>query len=120
MDWAKTTAKVDKKHLSFGIWCDLYYRFYGRFQKKMAMASNYTPQCQWDAITCPRSSYMILSHKSSNVALLPVKVAICVWQYIAGSNSCGSPGIIFPDEQQCLSCHEETWEGLSIPRGLFH
>ena len=29
MDWAKTTAKGDKKHLSFGIWCDLYWRFYG-------------------------------------------------------------------------------------------
>ena len=24
MDWAKTTARGDKKHLSFGIWCDLY------------------------------------------------------------------------------------------------
>ena len=24
MDWAKTTARQDEKHLSFGIWCDLY------------------------------------------------------------------------------------------------
>ena len=24
MDWAKTTARWDKKHYSFGIWCDLY------------------------------------------------------------------------------------------------
>ena len=24
MDWPKTTARADKKHLSFGIWCDLY------------------------------------------------------------------------------------------------
>ena len=24
MDWAKTTARGDKKHLSFAIWCDLY------------------------------------------------------------------------------------------------
>ena len=23
MDWAKATARGDKKHLSFGIWCDL-------------------------------------------------------------------------------------------------
>ena len=30
MDWAKTTAKGDKKHLSFGSWCDLYWRFNGR------------------------------------------------------------------------------------------
>ena len=28
MDWAKTTARVYKKHLSFGIWCDFYWRFY--------------------------------------------------------------------------------------------
>ena len=24
MDWAKITAKRDEKHVSFGIWCDLY------------------------------------------------------------------------------------------------
>ena len=24
MDWAKTTARGYKKHLNFGIWCDLY------------------------------------------------------------------------------------------------
>ena len=29
MDWAKTTAKRDEKHLSFVIWCDFYKRFYG-------------------------------------------------------------------------------------------
>ena len=29
MDWAKTTARGYKKDLSFGIWCDLYQRFYG-------------------------------------------------------------------------------------------
>ena len=28
MDWAKATARGDKKHLSFGIWCDLYEKFY--------------------------------------------------------------------------------------------
>ena len=27
MDWAITTARWNEKHLSFGIWCDLYYRF---------------------------------------------------------------------------------------------
>ena len=27
MDWAKKTARQDKKHLSVGIWCDLYQRF---------------------------------------------------------------------------------------------
>ena len=31
-DWAKTTARGDRKPLSLGIWCDLYWRFYGRFQ----------------------------------------------------------------------------------------
>ena len=29
MDWAKTTGRGEKKYLSFGIWCDLYKRFYG-------------------------------------------------------------------------------------------
>ena len=29
MAWAKTTARGCKKHLSFGIWCDLYWMFYG-------------------------------------------------------------------------------------------
>ena len=24
MDWAKTTARRDEKHLNFGIWCSLY------------------------------------------------------------------------------------------------
>ena len=24
VDWIKTTARQDEKHLSFGIWCDLY------------------------------------------------------------------------------------------------
>ena len=24
MDWAKTNARLDEKHLSLGIWCDLY------------------------------------------------------------------------------------------------
>ena len=28
MDWAKTTAWGYKKYLGFGIWCDLYKRFY--------------------------------------------------------------------------------------------
>ena len=29
MDWAKATAKRDKKHLKFASWCVLYYRFDG-------------------------------------------------------------------------------------------
>ena len=28
MDWAKTTTRLYEKHLSFGIWWDLYWRFY--------------------------------------------------------------------------------------------
>ena len=31
MDWAKTTARWDENHLSFGIWCVWYQRFYDRF-----------------------------------------------------------------------------------------
>ena len=31
MDWVKTTARRDEKHLSFQILCDLYQRFYGTY-----------------------------------------------------------------------------------------
>ena len=31
MDWAKTTARQDEKHLSFGIWCTLILRFDGSY-----------------------------------------------------------------------------------------
>ena len=29
MDWRETTPGQDKNHLSFGIRCNLYYKFYG-------------------------------------------------------------------------------------------
>ena len=29
MDWVKSTARRDEKHLGFEIWCDLYKTFYG-------------------------------------------------------------------------------------------
>ena len=32
MDWAKTTARHDEKHLSLRIWCNLYQRFYSKFE----------------------------------------------------------------------------------------
>ena len=31
MDWAKTTARRDEKHFSFGIWCDLYEKLDGNY-----------------------------------------------------------------------------------------
>ena len=31
MDWKKTTASRDEKHLCLGIWCALYYSIYGIF-----------------------------------------------------------------------------------------
>ena len=31
MDWTKTTARRDEKHLSLGIWCDLHKRFDGMY-----------------------------------------------------------------------------------------
>ena len=37
MDWAKTTAREDKKHLSFGIWCDLYKRFWLAVARQQAI-----------------------------------------------------------------------------------
>ena len=35
MDWAKTTARGYKKDLSFGIWYDLYQRFYGNWKQAL-------------------------------------------------------------------------------------
>ena len=34
MDWAKTNARRDKKHLKFEIWCGLYSIFDGRYKWK--------------------------------------------------------------------------------------
>ena len=31
LDWEKTTAWQDEKHLNLAIWCDLYQRFYGTY-----------------------------------------------------------------------------------------
>ena len=37
MDWAKTMARRDRKHLSLGIWCHLYWRFDSMFGLSMHM-----------------------------------------------------------------------------------
>ena len=39
MDWAKTTTRRDKKHLSFGIWCGWYLRFDGN-QNQFTISTN--------------------------------------------------------------------------------
>ena len=39
MDWAKTTARRDENHLSFVIWCVLYYRIYGKSNTAPSTAS---------------------------------------------------------------------------------
>ena len=39
MDWAKTTARRDKNHLSFVIWCILCYNFYGNCSVTVALYS---------------------------------------------------------------------------------
>ena len=35
MDWAETTARQDEKQLSSGIWCTVYYRFYGTYSSSL-------------------------------------------------------------------------------------
>ena len=35
MNWAKTTARRDQKHLALGIRCDLYWRFDGMLLSRM-------------------------------------------------------------------------------------
>ena len=44
MDWAKTTTRRDEEHLSFGIWCGLYQRFYGSLSVYFLIDSNLRQQ----------------------------------------------------------------------------
>ena len=61
MDWAKATARGYKKHLSFEIWCDLYYGFTVLF----LMESPFEILCfndlrYWTIIHCQYSSGLII------------------------------------------------------------
>ena len=47
MDWAKTTARRDKKHLSFGILCDLYKRFDDSSPSPLWCAAGYKVNYRW-------------------------------------------------------------------------
>ena len=57
MDWAKTTARGYKKHLSFGIWCDLYKRFYGMFDVTAAIYSQPSFQVQKVQTSAKKNSF---------------------------------------------------------------
>ena len=49
IDWAKTTARRNEKHLSLGIWCVLYLRFDG-IDKYNAFAWNNIAEVRTDNI----------------------------------------------------------------------
>ena len=71
MDWAKTTARQDEKHSSFGIWCNLYYWFdSSNFQTHIK--DRYLENFQWN---CPGVNATIpnwrLVHIGSGNALVP-------------------------------------------------
>ena len=53
LDWAKTTARREEKHLILGIWCILYLRFYGN-------------QIQHNFTLCKSQNYIRLWTKHKN------------------------------------------------------
>ena len=51
MAWAKTTSRREEKHLSFWIWCGLYYMSSSKFEFHPALAfEGLTPIGQWTEI----------------------------------------------------------------------
>ena len=57
MDWAKTTARWDEKHLSLGIWCDLYL-LHGGVKPLIGISS----QIPWHQLQCNFRENAILYH----------------------------------------------------------
>ena len=66
MDGAKTTAKGYKKHWNFGIWCDLYKRFYGICNTRSTLICN----------DCDRECYFRMM-TSSNGTIFRVTCHLC-------------------------------------------
>ena len=56
MDWAETAARRDKRHLSFGIWCDLYERFYGRYRHNTIDDVSQATHILWPHVTLKYSA----------------------------------------------------------------
>ena len=71
MDWANITARRDKKHLSFGIWCDLYKRFYGSGMRFSVPTSTHIELC-----LVPQPTSLHISAQPSHLLLRPLSVPV--------------------------------------------
>ena len=86
MDWAKTTARWDKKHLSFGIWCTLYQRFDGTSDYIVSVPAWPVVCCIWHAThkkTFVRKSHQHIKHiiVICSTNLIP----LCLWMEAIGN-----------------------------------
>ena len=82
MDWAKATARGYKKHLSFGIWCNLYKRFYGNMWHHISwLRSSLSPY--WQFIwACTKLIYVV----QSIIPLTLLSAKQCLgetWKYVS-------------------------------------
>ena len=69
LDWAKTTAWRDEKHLSLAIWGVLYQRFYGRYWSDMI----------WDHFTIFRLEVKYPSGAVWNKTLMKTIIDVLWW-----------------------------------------
>ena len=74
MDWVKRTARPDEKHSSLGIWCHLYYIFYGnmipaRNDDCTVLLNSFVPErsvaLTWYCLPRPLISSKSASHNKS-------------------------------------------------------
>ena len=72
MDWTKTTARRDDEHLSFRIWCGLYYKFDGN-----RVADTRLPMILVSTHTAPRR-VAYFKHLYAEWSAVIIDVAICL------------------------------------------
>ena len=63
MDWAETTARQDENHLSFDIWCAVYYRFEGSLTECSLLL---LVQREW----CEQTTYCNMARCQVTVSLI--------------------------------------------------
>ena len=83
MDWAKTTARRNKKHLSVGIWSTLYQRFDGTPQRNLrVMGTHDVTTTKYDKIHANiLQEKLIKECKESRTMWWGRIKAHCMWRY---------------------------------------
>ena len=88
MDWAQTTAWRDDNHLSFDIWCVLYYRLYGRLPLMSLMCGHR----MYHAVSRLMGCLLVLSYHQLGM-ILTYTSSTCSWMYVMKENLNG-PGCL--------------------------